>query len=80
MLRDLIRAYVEAGGAAETSRLRAGLPAELWALGWHRLWIIAWYLEQATTWINNPTQDAFVEQVVRRHLREALTCLGISTR
>ncbi|SBW27834.1 phosphotransferase [Protofrankia symbiont of Coriaria ruscifolia] len=78
-LRRMIWGYIRAGGYGEASRPRAGLPPEAWALGWHRLWIIAWYLEQATTWINDSSQDDFVAQVVRRHLREAITCLGIPT-
>ncbi|WP_322754517.1 phosphotransferase [Frankia sp. Cas3] len=77
-LRRLIWAYIRTGGHGEASRPRAGLQPEMWALGWHRLWAVAWYLEQAITWINDPTQDTFVEQVVRRHLGEAVTCLNIS--
>ncbi|CAJ60452.1 MULTISPECIES: phosphotransferase [Frankia] len=79
-LRRLIWAYIRTGGAPETSRLRAGLPAEQWALGWHRLWIIVWYLEQATTWMPNPDQDAFTATVIRRHLREADTFLWTPSR
>ncbi|KJE21371.1 putative aminoglycoside phosphotransferase [Frankia torreyi] len=74
-LRRLIWAYIRAGGAAEASRSRAGLPAERWALGWHRLWIIAWYLEQATTWMPSFDQDTFTATVIRRHLHEAGTFL-----
>ncbi|ABW10845.1 aminoglycoside phosphotransferase [Parafrankia sp. EAN1pec] len=79
-LRRMIRAYIQAGGYGEAARPRAGLQPEAWALGWHRLWIIAWYLEQATTWINDPGQDDVVAQVVRRHLREATTCLDMLIR
>ncbi|WP_193359370.1 MULTISPECIES: hypothetical protein [Frankia] len=61
----MIWAYIRAGGAAETSRPRGGLPAEVWALDWHRLWIIAWYLDQAAVWMPEPDRDAFVASVVR---------------
>lgn len=79
-LRRMIWAYIRAGGAAETSRPRAGLPAEVWALGWHRLWIIAWYLEQAVVWMPDPDRDGMVISVVRRHLREAAGFLWVPAR
>nr|MDT0664689.1 phosphotransferase [Micromonospora sp. DSM 115978] len=74
-LRRFIRAYVDAGGPAEAEATRGGLSSETWAMGWHRLWIVAWYLEQATTWINDPSTDPHVESVVRRHIKEAHACL-----
>jgi hypothetical protein len=76
-LRTFMDDYVRAGGASEVAMARGGLPAEAWAMGWHRLWIIDWYLEQATTWINDPSQDEFVAGVVRRHVAEAATCFGL---
>ncbi|MCM3922544.1 phosphotransferase [Frankia sp. AiPs1] len=79
-LRHLIWAYVRAGGAAETSRPRAGLPPETWALGWHRLWIIAWYLEQSAIWMPNPDRDPTVIPVIRRHLHEAAAFLWVPDR
>lgn len=78
-LKRMISAYVEAGGAAEAAYHRAGLPPEYWALGWHRLWIIAWYLEQATKWMPDRRQDEFAAKVVRRHLDEAMTFLWVRT-
>ncbi|OHV50402.1 aminoglycoside phosphotransferase family protein [Frankia sp. B2] len=77
-LQRLIQSYIRAGGTPEAATPRAGLPAAAWAMGWHRLWIISWYLEQATTWINDPSQDPFVESVVRRHLNEAALFLGVT--
>jgi hypothetical protein len=77
-LKRLIESYIHAGGTPDAAAPRAGLPAAAWALGWHRLWIIAWYLDQATTWINDPSQDNFVQGVVRRHLNEAAMFLGVT--
>jgi hypothetical protein len=74
-LRELLTAYVAAGGAPEAFADRGGLPAERWAYGMHRLWIIIWYLQQQTTWINNPALDHTYQHVVRRHLAEARQCL-----
>jgi hypothetical protein len=56
-LDTLIDAYIAAGGAASARDDRGGLPPARWAVGWHRLWVIEWYLEQATTWINDPSTD-----------------------
>ncbi|MBL7488281.1 phosphotransferase [Frankia sp. AgB1.9] len=77
-LDRLIAAYVAAGGAPEAAKPRGGVPAASWALGWHRLWAVEWYLEQATTWINDPSQDTTVEPVVRRHLKEAAEHLTLT--
>jgi hypothetical protein len=74
-LRRMLDAYVAAGGAPEAVVPRGGLPPERWAFGWHRLWIVAWYLEQAATWIADPAADPHYQRVIRRHLDEALRCL-----
>lgn len=71
LLRHLIEAYVAAGGPAAATADRGGLPAEQWSIGWHRMWIIDWYLTQATTWIANPASDHAYQRVIRRHLGEA---------
>jgi len=42
----LIGEYVKAGGPPEAGAPRGGLPAERWALGWHRVWVSDWYAEQ----------------------------------
>ncbi|MGL5864737.1 MAG: phosphotransferase [Dermatophilaceae bacterium] len=76
-LRELIEAYVAAGGPAEATTARAGLPAENWALGWHRIWALSWYLDQAVVWINDPSTDATYIAAVRRHLREAVGLLRL---
>jgi hypothetical protein len=72
----LLDAYVDAGGPDAAKTCRGGLPPARWAFGWHRLCIIDWYLQQATTWIADPTMDATYQQVIRRHLAEARQCLN----
>lgn len=74
-LHRLLDLYLAAGGPPEAAAPRAGLPPERWAVGWHRVWIVEWYLAQATTWIVNPADDPLYQQVVARHLDEALECL-----
>lgn len=71
----LTAAYVAAGGRPAARSERGGLPAARWAYGWHRLWVIDWYLQQATTWIADPAMDARYQATVRRHLGEAVECL-----
>ena len=75
-LRDLIALYIGSGGAASALDNRAGLPAELWALGWHRIEAVAWFIEQALRWLRpDPDQDAAGSAVVVRHLTEAVELL-----
>jgi hypothetical protein len=74
----LIGAYVAGGGAPETALPRGGVPAASWAPGWHRLWAIERYLDPATTWINDPSQDGIAGPVVRRHLKEAAECRALT--
>lgn len=74
-LRNLLHAYVDAGGARSVLADRAGLDAVEWALGWHRLWICQWYMEQAWRWMPDPRYDDHTANVVRRHLTEARQCL-----
>jgi hypothetical protein len=71
----LLDLYLAAGGPPEAAAPRAGLPPERWASGWHRVWIVEWYLSQATTWIAIHAEDRLYQQVVARHLDEALECL-----
>ncbi|MGH3501968.1 MAG: phosphotransferase family protein [Nocardioidaceae bacterium] len=74
-LRALLDAYIAEGGPAEMLAERGGLAAERWAVGWHRLWVIEWYLRQCTTWVNDEATDPVYQRVIRRHLDEALRCL-----
>jgi hypothetical protein len=72
---DLIDAYVAAGGPAEAVAKRGGLPAHVWAAGWHKLWISEWFIQQAARW-QESADDAVTETAVRRHLREVIECLS----
>jgi hypothetical protein len=74
-LRELIESYVNAGGHPDALAERAGLPAEAWALGWHRVWAVEWFMEQAIRWINDPAADPAYVKVVRRHLDDAVRLL-----
>lgn len=72
--RSLIEMYLVAGGDREATVPRGGLPAEVWAVFWHRLWIVEWYVRSCTTWVNNPS-DIVWSATVERHLNEAVTLL-----
>ncbi|MEV7597146.1 aminoglycoside phosphotransferase family protein [Kitasatospora sp. NPDC089797] len=74
-LRAFIEAYAAAGGAKDALAKRGDLPAEQWALGWHRVWTGEWFMEQAVRWINNPQDDPVYIKVVRRHLTTAVRLL-----
>ncbi|MQS11198.1 phosphotransferase [Streptomyces kaniharaensis] len=74
-LRAFIEAYVAAGGAKDALAERGGLPAERWALGWHRVWAVEWFMEQAVKWINDPSSDPLYIKAVRRHLVAAARLL-----
>jgi hypothetical protein len=77
-LRELLHAYVVAGGAESVLADRAGLPADAWALGWHRIWAVQWYIEQALVWMPKTIEDAASVAVVVRHLTEATEALRAS--
>lgn len=76
-LREFLEQYVAAGGAPDTLAKRGGLAAESWALGWHRVWAIEWFLDQSIRWINNPEDDPIYIEAIRRHLGEALRLLEV---
>lgn len=72
----LISDYVTAGGPTTAQAQRGGVSAVDWASGWHRMWVIEWYLDVCLTWLpGHPENDALTQQVVRRHLKEATACL-----
>lgn len=73
---ELLAAYVRAGGAPTVFAARAGLSVAQWAIGWHRLRVITWYLEQAARWMPEPERDEITIPVVHRHLAEAIEMLG----
>ncbi|MFB9238370.1 hypothetical protein ACFFWC_22915 [Plantactinospora siamensis] len=47
-LRHLLHRYIHAGGHPHALKPRADLPAETWALAWHRIWAAETLLHQAT--------------------------------
>lgn len=76
-LRGFLEDYVTAGGDKDTLSRRGGLPAEAWALGWHRVWVVEWFLEQSVRWINDPETDPVYITAIRRHLDEAIQLLEV---
>lgn len=68
----LIEAYVVQGGAPEARSPWAGLPAENWALFWHRCWTVEWFVRSCATWMTDTAKDAVYQETVQRHLDEAL--------
>ncbi|MGM9336713.1 phosphotransferase family protein [Streptomyces murinus] len=76
-LRVFLEQYVAAGGARDALAPRGGLTAESWALGWHRMWAVEWFMEQSIRWINDPATDPAYMKAVRRHLADVLHLLGI---
>lgn len=77
LTRAFIEHYVDEGGPAQALHDRGGLSAQHWALGWHRVWVIEWFLDQALMWINNPAHDAHYISVVQRHANDAATLLRV---
>ena len=74
-LRAHITAYVQAGGHHAAQADRAGLPAEAWALGWHRLWAADWYLQQLEMgWIPQEYMNS-QREAIGRHVAEAADLL-----
>lgn len=76
-MRAFLETYVDEGGPAQTVHDRGGLPVQNWALGWHRVWVAEWFLDQALMWINNPASDPAYIKVVRRHISDAARLLRI---
>ncbi|MFE1192590.1 aminoglycoside phosphotransferase family protein [Streptomyces olivaceoviridis] len=76
-LRVFLESYVTEGGTPDALAERGGLPAEKWALGWHRMWAVEWFMEQSIRWINDPATDPTYIKVVRRHLTDALQLLEV---
>lgn len=74
-LQRMIRGYVAAGGHRAACAERGGLPAELWALGWHRVSAATWYLQQAARNIHDEATDHSIAAVVRRQLAAAAILL-----
>ena len=73
--RVLIEEYVKAGGNPRALDDRAGLPAEAWALGWHRVWAADWFAEQLELgWVADQDQAA-QREAIGRHVAEAAELL-----
>ncbi|MDM4723274.1 phosphotransferase [Micromonospora sp. WMMA1363] len=65
-----LHAYIHAGGDPRVLDPRGGQPADVWALGWHRLWSAAWFLRQAASAADD-ADDVRVEQIIRRQVTSA---------
>lgn len=76
-LRVFLEQYVTAGGTPDALARRGGLTAENWALGWHRMWAVEWFMEQSVRWIDDPATDPAYMMSVRRHLTDVLHLLEI---
>ncbi|CCK24396.1 aminoglycoside phosphotransferase [Streptomyces davaonensis JCM 4913] len=76
-LRAFLEQYVTAGGPPDALARRGGLTAENWALGWHRMWAVEWFMEQSIRWINDPATDPAYIKAVRRHLTDVLHLLEV---
>ncbi|HWR49296.1 MAG TPA: hypothetical protein VN327_17055 [Pseudonocardiaceae bacterium] len=69
--RRLIERYVHSGGHRDALADRGGLPAERWALGWHRVQAASWLLTCATSGVDEPVTDPRHLLVLRRQLTSA---------
>jgi hypothetical protein len=75
--RALIDAYVEAGGHPSALDLRAGVPAEHWALGMHRIWAVDWFAEQvALGWVGAGARPRYHDAMLH-YLTTAVALLGL---
>lgn len=74
-LRDLMRRYVTAGGHRDVLAERGGMPAELWALGWHRVWAAHWFLHQSACGALETEEDPVHMEIVRRQVAGAAAIL-----
>lgn len=71
---DLMEAYVASGGLRQALAMRGGLDAPSWALGWHRVWVIDWFVEQIERGWAQGAEDSWTI-AISRHLDEACTLL-----
>lgn len=72
----LIESYVAAGGSRHALAMRGGLDAASWALGWHRVWVVDWFVEQIERGWAKEAEDSWTT-AIGRHLGEACTLLKI---
>jgi hypothetical protein len=73
---ELIGAYIKAGGASSALADRGGLPAERWALGWHRVWVANWFAEQVERGWARGAMETW-SKAVERHTLEAADLLRV---
>ena len=74
--RRLIEQYARSGGHRDVLTDRGGLPAERWALGWHRVQAATWLLACATSGVDTPATDPRHLAVLRRQLTSARELLA----
>jgi hypothetical protein len=67
--------YVAAGGRREVLSARSGIPATMWALGWHRVWAAHWYLKTDAHGRGDGRTDDDHLTVLRRQLATACDLL-----
>lgn len=75
-LSNLIERYICAGGHTTAASKRGGLDAASWALGWHRIWITYWYLQQIDMGWAKGNEQTWITTITR-HLGEAANLLHI---
>ncbi|MGW4412496.1 hypothetical protein ACWEJ6_51475 [Nonomuraea sp. NPDC004702] len=74
-LYPLLEDYVAYGGPAHTLTRRGGLPAQRWALGWHRVWVADWFAEQIERGWAREKPQAWINAITR-HLNDAADLLA----
>lgn len=75
-LRPLLVRYVEAGGHPDTLSDRGGVPAEIWAAAWHRIWAAETLMHQAAIAPSDIGPDSVTFAAIRRQLTTALRLLS----
>ncbi|PWR14859.1 aminoglycoside phosphotransferase [Micromonospora sicca] len=77
-LNRLIHAYIHVGAHPDAASCRGGLPADQWALGWHRIWAAHWFLAHAAARHHGRMTDDAHRSIIRRQLTGAVTLLTSS--
>jgi hypothetical protein len=77
-VEELVRAYVDAGGAATAFTGRGGLPAHVWAAAWHKMWVVEWFIDAQNRFlpITNADNDAATIEAFHVHVREVAEWLN----
>jgi hypothetical protein len=71
----LIESYVTVGGHPQALAARGGLDAASWALGWHRVWLADWLVQQIERgWADGA--DSTWTDAITRYLTEAASLLA----